>query len=41
MTAGYGLYEGQSSLGGIVGVSKDHKYAYMPAWKKQIGRAHV
>lgn len=35
MTAGYGLYEGQSSLGGIVGVSKDHKYAYMPAWKKQ------
>jgi dipeptidyl aminopeptidase/acylaminoacyl peptidase len=35
MTAGYGLYEGQSSLGGIVGVSEDHKYAYMPAWKSQ------
>jgi hypothetical protein len=24
MTAGYGLYEGQSSLGGIVGISEDH-----------------
>jgi dipeptidyl aminopeptidase/acylaminoacyl peptidase len=35
MTAGYGIYEGQSSLGGIVGISADHKYAYMPAWKKQ------
>jgi dipeptidyl aminopeptidase/acylaminoacyl peptidase len=35
MTAGYGIYNGQSSLGGIVGVSADHKYAYMPAWQSK------
>ena len=35
MTAGYGLHAGQSSLGSIVGVSADHKSAYMPAWKNK------
>jgi len=35
LTAGLGIYEGQSSLGGIVGVSADHKYAYMPAWQSE------
>ncbi len=35
MTAGYGIYNGQSSLGGIVGVSADHKYAFMPAWQSK------
>ena len=33
LTAGVGIYSGQSSVGVIVGVSEDHKYAYMPAWK--------
>ena len=33
LTAGLGIYSGQSRLGSIVGVSEDHKYAYMPAWK--------
>ena len=33
MTAGYGIYKGQTSLGGIIGVSADHNYAYMPAWE--------
>jgi dipeptidyl aminopeptidase/acylaminoacyl peptidase len=35
MTAGYGLHAGQSSLGSIVGVSADHKSAYMPALKNK------
>jgi len=35
MTAGDGIYRGQTSLGGIVGVSDDHKYAYMPAWQSE------
>jgi len=29
---GYGIYEGQSGLGKIVGISSDRKSAYMPAW---------
>jgi len=33
LTAGHGVYEGQNSLGRIIGLSPDHKYAYMPAWK--------
>lgn len=33
LTAGYGLYTGQSSLGRVVGISPDKQYAYMPAWK--------
>ena len=35
MTAGYGIYEGQTSLGGVVGVSADGQYAYMPAWQTE------
>lgn len=35
LTAGVGIYSGQSNLGGIVGISEDHKYAYMPAWKDE------
>lgn len=35
MTAGYGIYRGQSSLGRVVGVSTDRKYAYMPAWQNE------
>jgi hypothetical protein len=30
---GYGIFPGQSNIGRIVGVSKDKKYAYMPAYK--------
>ncbi|SET39012.1 alpha/beta hydrolase family protein [Thalassotalea agarivorans] len=30
---GYGIYDGQSGLGRVVGLSADQKYAYMPAWK--------
>ena len=33
LTAGSGIYEGQTELGNIVGVSDDKKYAYMPAWQ--------
>jgi len=35
MTAGYGLYEGQTSLGSVVGVSEDRRYTYMPAWQSE------
>ncbi|WOH37068.1 prolyl oligopeptidase family serine peptidase [Thalassotalea fonticola] len=30
---GYGIYDGQSQLGSIIGISPDKKYAYMPAYK--------
>ncbi|MGK0370289.1 MAG: hypothetical protein ACJAW1_000528, partial [Glaciecola sp.] len=30
---GYGIFSGQGNVGRIVGVSKDKKYAYMPAYK--------
>ncbi|OUS30745.1 hypothetical protein A9Q98_04365 [Thalassotalea sp. 42_200_T64] len=30
---GYGIYDGQSQLGNIVGISADKKFAYMPAYK--------
>ncbi|WDE08975.1 S9 family peptidase [Thalassomonas viridans] len=30
---GYGIYEGQTQLGKIIGISADKKYAYMPAYK--------
>ena len=32
LTPGQGIYKGQSVVGRILGVSKDHKYAYMPAY---------
>ena len=35
MTAGYGIYQGQTSLGGVVGISADGQYAYMPAWQTE------
>lgn len=35
LMSGYGIYAGQSVLGSVVGVSSDHKYAYMPAWKNR------
>lgn len=35
LTAGYGIFKGQTALGTISGISKDGKYAYMPAWRKQ------
>jgi dipeptidyl aminopeptidase/acylaminoacyl peptidase len=35
MTAGHGIYRGQTSLGSVVGVSSDNKYAYMPAWQSE------
>lgn len=35
LVAGKGIYEGQSQLGEVVGVSPDGKYAYMPAWKSK------
>jgi len=35
LIAGNGIYRGQSSLGGIVGISADNKYAYMPAWQSE------
>ncbi|WP_394176823.1 alpha/beta hydrolase family protein [Thalassotalea litorea] len=34
LTAGKGIHPGQTSLGSVVGVSKDGKYAYMPAWEE-------
>ena len=33
LTPGQGIYEGQNAIGRIVGISPDHKYAFMPAWK--------
>jgi dipeptidyl aminopeptidase/acylaminoacyl peptidase len=30
---GYGIYSGQTNIGRIVGISKDRKYVYMPAYK--------
>lgn len=33
LTAGRGIYSGQSWLGKIVGVSPNGQHAYMPAWK--------
>lgn len=35
LTAGKGIYSGQTRLGNVVGVSTDKKYAYMTAWKKK------
>ena len=35
LVAGNGIYQGQSALGNIVGISKDKKYAYMPAWRNK------
>ena len=35
LTTGYGIYRGQSALGRVVGISKDGKYAFMPAWRKK------
>ena len=35
LTAGYGIFKGQTALGNVSGISKDGKYAYMPAWKSQ------
>ena len=32
LTPGYGIYKGQTSLGGIVGLSPDKNTAYMPAY---------
>ena len=32
MSAGYGIYGGQTALGRILAISDDGKYAYMPAW---------
>jgi len=36
MTAGYGIYIGQTSLGRVMGISPDKKYAYMTAWKDPL-----
>lgn len=33
LVQGYGIYDGQSQLGSIIGISQDKKYAYMPAYK--------
>jgi len=33
LTQGYGIYQGQTQLGNILGVSPDKKYAYMPAYQ--------
>lgn len=30
---GYGIYDGQTQLGSILGLSQDKKFAYMPAYK--------
>lgn len=32
LTPGLEIYKGQSAVGRILGLSKDNKYAYMPAW---------
>ncbi|TRX52339.1 prolyl oligopeptidase family serine peptidase [Thalassomonas sp. M1454] len=40
LTAGYGIYKGQTRLGKIIGVSEDKKYAYMPAYKN-AGSYHL
>ena len=32
LVAGEGIYEGQSALGNVVGLSQDGKFLYMPAW---------
>lgn len=32
---GNGIYEGQTGLGRVVGVSTDGRFAYMPAWKER------
>jgi len=39
MTAGYGIYTGQSQLGNVIGVSPDKDFAYMLAWKGQSERS--
>ena len=33
LTQGYGIHQGQTQLGNILGVSPDKKYAYMPAYQ--------
>ena len=33
LTPGYGIYDGQTALGRIIGISGDGEYAYMPAWE--------
>jgi pimeloyl-ACP methyl ester carboxylesterase len=35
LVPGYGIYSGQGNLGEVLGVSDDHKYAYMPAFADQ------
>ncbi|TLU67391.1 S9 family peptidase [Thalassotalea litorea] len=32
LTAGKGIHSGQTSVGSVVGISPDGRYAYMPAW---------
>ena len=32
LTPGFGIYKGQAAVGRILGISKDKKYAYMPAY---------
>lgn len=33
LVAGHGIYEGQTALGRVYGISNNGKFAYMPAWK--------
>jgi dipeptidyl aminopeptidase/acylaminoacyl peptidase len=33
LVPGYGIYQGQSQLGKIIGISSDKRFAYMPAYK--------
>ncbi|EDV18484.1 uncharacterized protein TRIADDRAFT_63000, partial [Trichoplax adhaerens] len=33
LVPGKGIYEGQTALGNVVGISNDGRFAYMPAWK--------
>jgi hypothetical protein len=35
LAPGYGIHLGQTRVGKIVGISGDHKYAYMPAYKEK------
>ncbi len=39
LTPGKGVYLGQTNLGGIVGLSLDKKYAFMPAYVKNFSRS--
>lgn len=35
LTLGYGILEGQTDLGNVVGISNNAEYAYVPAWESE------